>query len=144
MLRLSLPRRAQANMTDQPRPRRRILVVDDDRAHSEALARALRRQHEVVVTDGPAAALAVLERESFDIVISDYSMPGGDGIGLLGAIRERWPTVRRLLVSSGDVPPLEAAEASGLVEAYFAKPVFLGALTKEIERDLGGRLAQTG
>jgi CheY-like chemotaxis protein len=50
--------------------------------------------------DGPAAALAVLEREKVDLLFTDVVMPGGmDGIALAKQVMERWPGLRVILTS---------------------------------------------
>ena len=87
---------ASARMTacphDGPVPHR-VLIVDDDRAIRESLARALELEgYQVdVVVDG-VAALARTRRETFDALVVDVMMPGVDG---LGVCRVQGPRSRR-------------------------------------------------
>ncbi len=66
----------------------RILVADDDSVIRLILARTLTQWgHEVVTAADGDAAWALFEREPFRMVISDWSMPGADGLELTRRIR---------------------------------------------------------
>jgi len=69
---------------------RRILVVDDDDDLREVLTTALAREGHCVdgACDG-AEALALLERQPYDLVLSDLRMPGTDGPSLYETLRTR-------------------------------------------------------
>jgi DNA-binding response OmpR family regulator len=66
----------------------RILVVDDERMMRDLMVMSLRRLGYSVdeVADGPAA-LSLVEREYFDLVMLDVVMPGMDGFSLLRELR---------------------------------------------------------
>ncbi len=100
-----------------------VLIVDDEPALARAAARTLREcDLDVHVTEDPIYALTLLADHHFDLVLSDYQMPGIDGVDLLNEIRRRHPNVRRVLMSSA--PPSDLAErlAAGEVEQFLAKP----------------------
>ncbi|HRX87731.1 MAG TPA: response regulator [Phycisphaerae bacterium] len=66
----------------------RILIVDDDAISLELLKHALRQDgHEVSSASDGQEALDILERGEHRVVISDWEMPGMDGISLCRAIR---------------------------------------------------------
>jgi PAS domain S-box-containing protein len=70
----------------------RVRHVDDDPAFVELTARLLEREDdrlEVTGVTGAEARLDAFEAEPFDCVVSDYDMPGTDGLAFLEAIRER-------------------------------------------------------
>jgi two-component system NtrC family sensor kinase len=69
---------------------RRILVVDDDDDLREVLTTALAREGHCVdgACDG-TEALALLERQPYDLVLSDLRMPGTDGPSLYETLRTR-------------------------------------------------------
>jgi two-component system chemotaxis response regulator CheY len=73
------------------RDRLRVLVVDDSaaaRVHIRGVLAGLGLRHFVEAADG-AEAVAVLENETFDLVVTDYTMPRLDGRGLIDFIRHR-------------------------------------------------------
>ena len=66
----------------------KILVVDDDPVVQRMLAYVLvDGGHDTRRASNGMAALQLLERESFDLVVSDVRMPELDGLGLLARIR---------------------------------------------------------
>ena len=84
--------------------RRRILIVDDEVEIAQTLAEILERagHHAAIAADG-RQALARLEQERFDLVISDLRMPGLDGPGLYRELLGRQPELaRRMIVITGD------------------------------------------
>jgi two-component system, NtrC family, response regulator PilR len=71
------------------RPAARILVVDDERSMRELLAIVLRREgYEVILAENGRAAIASLEREPLDLLISDIKMPDMSGVEVLRAARQ--------------------------------------------------------
>jgi hypothetical protein len=77
---------------------KKILVVDDDAEILRALAKVLiKENYEVKTAASPQEALAHLERsERFDLVITDLSMPGQNGIALLRKLKACAPSARAL------------------------------------------------
>ncbi len=67
-----------------------ILYVDDEPALLEIAKVYMERQgYEVTVCESAAEALELLNRKTFDAIISDYQMPGMDGISFLASLRGR-------------------------------------------------------
>lgn len=97
----------------------RVLFVEDDRAVRRALSRVLRRRgYEVVEVDDAEAALARLENESFDLVLSDVQMPGeiqGDGLAQEVADRYGLPVI----LLSGNPPEARRPDRA----TYLVKPI---------------------
>jgi CheY-like chemotaxis protein len=80
---------------------RRILVVDDEPAVCEAIKMLLNFDgHEVETADSGREALARLEQGSFDVVITDYSMPEMKGDKLAIAIKERRPAQPVVMITA--------------------------------------------
>lgn len=102
----------------------RILIVDDVPIVLTSLRRVLERAgFRVEAADSGASALAFLGREEVDVVVSDFMMPGMNGIELLRAVAERWPRVRRaMLTAQADEDLLDQSLKDGLLHAAFQKP----------------------
>jgi two-component system response regulator AtoC len=120
--------------------RSRILVVDDDAASREMLARVLAAEGHVVSTaaDG-REALAAIERGAADLVVSDIRMPELDGYGLADRMRERAPGVPLVLVTAfGDVEGAVQAIRRGAYD-YLSKPYDVDAIRLVVSRCLAQR-----
>jgi len=101
-----------------------LLVVDDEPGVLAALGRVFHQQgYRVLTASGGAEAIATLEREAADLVISDMRMPGMDGAGLLEHVRSRWPGMQRMLLTGyADVESTVAAINRGGVARFITKP----------------------
>lgn len=75
-------------MRKQPGKSHYLLIVDDDPAVREVLATLLVEEgHRCATACDAPTALAMLEGEPFDLILSDLKMPGGDGLWLLEQVR---------------------------------------------------------
>ncbi|HBO3800884.1 TPA: sigma-54-dependent response regulator transcription factor FleR [Pseudomonas aeruginosa] len=119
----------------------KVLLVEDDRALREALSDTLLLGgHEFVAVDSAEAALPVLAREAFSLVISDVNMPGMDGHQLLGLIRTRYPHLPVLLMTAyGAVDRAVEAMRQGAAD-YLVKPFEARALLDLVARHALGQL----
>ena len=102
----------------------RILHVDDDQALVEMAAEFLRRendQFDCATEVAPERALERLREEPFDCVVSDYDMPGMDGLAFLEAVRDENPELPFILFTGkGSEEIASEAIASG-VTGYLQK-----------------------
>jgi DNA-binding NarL/FixJ family response regulator len=83
----------------------RILIVDDHPAIRVGLAAMLSAQPQcsIVAEAGDVpGALAACEEHQPDVVLMDLRIPGGGGVEATLAIRQRWPAVRVLVVTTFD------------------------------------------
>ncbi|MCX6537362.1 MAG: sigma-54 dependent transcriptional regulator [Acidobacteria bacterium] len=93
-------------MTTEPttapdRPHGRILVVDDERSMRELLTIVLRREgHHVLLAETGEVALATLEHETIDLLISDIRMPGMSGVDLLRAAKRLDPDIVGIMITA--------------------------------------------
>jgi two-component system response regulator PilR (NtrC family) len=79
----------------------RLLVVDDERSMQEFLEILFRREgYEVATAGGVDEALAQLENDEFDLVITDVSMPERSGLELLHAVREHSPETLVIMITA--------------------------------------------
>ena len=103
-----------------------ILIVDDEKNIRTHLATYVRGVgHTAETAEDAAAALAVLDRNSIDIVLSDVRMAGIDGLALLREIRRRQPEVVVVLMTAyATVPQAVEAMRAGAYD-YLVKPFSL-------------------
>ncbi|MBN1441658.1 MAG: sigma-54-dependent Fis family transcriptional regulator [Planctomycetes bacterium] len=79
----------------------RVLVVDDEEAQRNILAEILEDEgYQVETASGLAEALKRLDADGVDLVLSDLKMPGGSGIDLLDAVKERDADVEVILMTA--------------------------------------------
>ncbi|MFM8334942.1 MAG: sigma-54-dependent transcriptional regulator [Opitutaceae bacterium] len=125
-------------MKPEPADDLRILVVDDDAGQRSLLETFLRAQgFSTQAADSGSAALTLLERENFRLIISDVRMPGMSGIETLRRVREKRPDLPVLLVTAfADIRTAVAAMRDGAVN-YLAKPIDLDELMTSVRRALG-------
>ncbi|MEY6433500.1 sigma-54 dependent transcriptional regulator [Thioalkalicoccus limnaeus] len=78
----------------------RLLVIDDEAIALENLVQIFEREpYQVVPCPTGTAALAALEREPFDVVLTDLRMPEVDGMRILQHARALWPDIQVILVT---------------------------------------------
>jgi len=112
-----------------------VLVVEDDLQLRDALCLTLEcAGHNVMgAADGPAA-LHLLEREAFNLVVSDLRMQPMDGIALLKAIRAGSPHLPVLLMTAfGDVDKAVSAMHAGACD-FLLKPFEPKVLIEHVAR----------
>ena len=101
----------------------RVLVVDDELAAQRLLVRILTKiGHRAEAVSDIATAVTLLEREQFDLVMTDLDMPGGSGFELIDSLASRSPEVATILVTGrGDTQVASLALMSGAY-GYLSKP----------------------
>lgn len=101
----------------------RVLVVDDEAGVRNAVARVLRKAGMLPsVAEGGTAALVLLERERFDVVLLDVRMPGMTGWQLLSRIKaERHPVEVIMMTALADLDAMMSAAEHGAY-AVVTKP----------------------
>ncbi len=126
-------------MTNTPQASR-VLIVDDDPLVAEALAHFVRELgHDATECTSAEEALASLDRAQakgniYDILVSDVSMPGMNGLELLRECHERHPgTVVIMLTGFGTIETAVEAIRSGAFD-YIAKPVVDDEFAMTLER----------
>jgi response regulator RpfG family c-di-GMP phosphodiesterase len=121
-------------------PVRRILVVDDEELIRSALAKFLRsRGYEVATCESGAAALDLLAREKYVLMLADVRMPGMTGIELVPAALDVDPDLAVMMLTAvNDAPTATEALAQGAMD-YLMKPIELADLATAVERVLHKR-----
>ena len=114
---------------------RRILVVDDEAMVCESVRLLLAYDgHQVETASSGPEALAKLETGTFDVVFTDFSMPGMKGDELAQKVKERDPRKPVILLTA--FPPSTQPQA---VDLIITKPFYLATLREGLERVLGSK-----
>jgi DNA-binding NtrC family response regulator len=80
--------------------RLRILVLDDEPIVGKRLRPALAKSgHEVDVVESGEAAIKAVDRQRYDIVVTDLRMEGVDGLQVLRHVRERSPATLVIVIT---------------------------------------------
>jgi putative nucleotidyltransferase with HDIG domain len=115
---------------------KRILFVDDDELLLESLRDALRpyrRRWQMTFVISAADALATMDEQTYDVVVSDLRMPSMDGASLLDLVRERCPAAVRIVLS-GQADMTTVARAAAVAHRLISKPCETAELATVIER----------
>jgi two-component system, NtrC family, response regulator AtoC len=117
----------------------KLLIVDDDKLTRETLASAFAGQYRISTARNGLEALAELDNESIDLVLSDLSMPDMDGITMLERINQRESRPAVIFITGHAT--VESAVAAMKLGAhdYVTKPVNLDRLGLLLEKALEAR-----
>src|SRR5213080_3476560 len=118
----------------------RILVVDDERSMRELLAIVLRREgYEVLLAENGKSAIATLEREPVDILISDIKMPDLSGVDVLRAAKRIDQDILGIMITAF-ASTETAVEAMRLGACdYLSKPFDIDLLKMKVREKIENR-----
>ena len=108
----------------------RVLFVDDDpilRDLYGSIGPVLQDQYQVFTADSGKEGVQLLQKQSFDVVVSDLTMPGMDGVQFLGHVVRTQPDSARIIIS-GYLDRLKIAQCLFVGHRYFNKPCDMNAL----------------
>ena len=115
-------------------PALRILLAEDEEAMRTYLARALENHgYEVVAVDRGTDALPMLEKEHFDLLLSDIVMPEMDGIELAQRCNDISPATKVMFITGFAAVTLKASREQPAAKVL-SKPFHLRDLVLEVER----------
>ena len=114
-----------------------VLVVDDDRANLDSVARIFQRESLATLTaSNGSEALELLRRPEVSVMVTDLMMPGMDGQELLKAARTIRPDVEVVLMTAyGTVETAVAAMKDGAYD-FITKPLKRHSLVKAVQKAL--------
>jgi two-component system response regulator PilR (NtrC family) len=118
----------------------RILVVDDERSIRELLAIVLRREgYEVLLAENGRVAIAALEREPVDLLISDIKMPDMSGVDVLRAAKKIDQDILGIMITAF-ASTETAVEAMRLGACdYLSKPFDVDLLKMKVREKIDNR-----
>lgn len=102
----------------------KILFVDDEELLLEGIKRQLRREFDISIANSGEAGLKLLAEEGpFALVVSDYNMPGMDGIAFLNNVYQRHPhTVLIMLTGRAELDIAVNALHNAHISRFLNKP----------------------
>lgn len=117
--------------------RQRVLVADDDPQMQLAVKTCLsRKEFDVTVVNNGLSALELLERESFDLIISDQQMPQMSGSELLSALQKKGSEIPVIMITAyGTITQAVEAMQNGAAD-FITKPFTAQDLERIVERVL--------
>jgi two-component system response regulator AtoC len=125
----------QADTSLKAKSMTRVLLVDDEENLRLALRTHLRKQgYEVSAVGSVDAALAELERDPVDFLVTDVKMPGRSGLELLTTTRQRWPATVVVVMSAYGSHEDALAAIKGGAQDYLTKPFAPGDLAFTIRK----------
>jgi DNA-binding response OmpR family regulator len=113
----------------------RILLVDDDPAAARLYrAMLVTDGHDVVVLDSGIDAVEAASAQPFDLVVTDFNMPGIKGDVTLSLLRARTPTLPVIIMTSETSVSLEKRAREAGAAAFLRKPCTSEVLTRTVAR----------
>jgi two-component system response regulator PilR (NtrC family) len=113
-----------------------ILIVDDDAAVRDVLYDLFSEEHLCHAAATAEQALAFIDEQPYDVVLTDISMPGLSGLELLGHLRQARPGTPVIVISGiGDRTHAEGLTRLGAFD-FILKPFQL----EEVEKSVGHAL----
>jgi signal transduction histidine kinase len=130
-------------MSKDEATRARLLIVDDDAAQMQALANTLQLEgYAPSACSSAAKALEALRQDSFELVLTDLTMPQMNGIEFLEAARHIDPQIIGIVMTGhGSIDTAVAAMRAGALD-YILKPFTLTMIRPVLERALTVRRLQ--
>src|SRR5213592_863029 len=117
-----------------------LLIVDDEKTTRDGLRAALEDRYDVYVAEDTATAMELLERERFDVLLTDFRLPSEDGMKLIARAKSlSRPPVCILMTAYGS-EELAVQAMKGGADDYLAKGrLQIDELEMRIARALRGR-----
>src|ERR1041385_3590868 len=116
--------------------KKRILFVDDELPILDLFSMMFRKDvtdWDIALSRSGAEALALMDRQPFEVVVSDMRMPGMNGAQLLSEVMQRHPKTARLILS-GYAEQEAVAQCVGAAHQFLMKPCDLATLQTTLKR----------
>lgn len=119
----------------------KILLVDDHRIVLDGLKSLFNDDEDFEITaavSSPAEALEKIKIAVPDILLTDYTLPGMTGLELSEVIKEKYPTVKRVILSMHDEGHLVKQVMKAGVDGYLLKSIQQAELKSALHQIMGG------
>lgn len=117
----------------------KLLIVEDERIEREALVRLISENFKndidlITTTDNGAQALTAIEKENYQLIITDINMPKLGGLQLLAEIRKHNPDVRVILLTGYDYFEYAQSAIRLGVDDFILKPATQHEIIERIQK----------
>ncbi|MEW5961267.1 MAG: response regulator [Chloroflexota bacterium] len=116
---------------------KRVLIVDDDKNILYLLEHSLTRlgaNYQVFTTLDSSEAIELVRKQSFDLVVADYMMPGITGVDLARAIRQVSPDTQIILMTAYGTPRLKTTTRFVGIDGFLDKPFSIDEIHAVIQK----------
>jgi len=113
----------------------RVLIVDDDEAHAQAVGESLERVgYECTIATSGKSGSSLIESENFDVIVTDLKMDDVDGMEILRKAKEELPNAEVILLT-GHASYKSALDAGqGGAHTYLIKPLDINELRNAVDK----------
>src|ERR1044071_2308020 len=98
-----------------------LLIVDDEKPSRDGLRAALEDRYDVYVAEDAASGMQLLEEESFDVLLTDFRLPGDDGMKLIRRAKSLSKPPICILMTAYGSEELAVEAMKGGADDYLAK-----------------------
>jgi len=120
-------------------PPKRVLVVDDEPSVGNTILIVLKMDgYQIQVAEDAEQALALYESDKPDLVITDFKLPGMDGLEMARVLRQRCPSQRIILITAYLETLEQAASNISNVDLLLGKPFSVQQLRDAVAGLLAG------
>ena len=113
----------------------RVLVVDDDEPHAQAVAESLERVgYDCTIATSGRDGLRLIEEQEFDIILTDLIMEGAGGLEILRKAKQELPDAEVVILTGhGTIKTAVTAMQAGAT-TYLTKPLDIGELRTVVDK----------
>jgi two-component system response regulator HydG len=113
----------------------RVLVVDDDEPHAQAVAESLQRVgYECVVATSGSEGLRLIEEQVFDIIITDMVMEGVGGMEVLAKAKRELPDAEVVILTGYSTIKSAVTAMQAGASTYLTKPLDINELRTKADK----------
>ncbi|HEY2156027.1 MAG TPA: sigma-54 dependent transcriptional regulator [Isosphaeraceae bacterium] len=116
-------------------PQIRVLVVDDDEPHAQAVAESLERVgYECIVATSGREGLRLIEEQDFDIVLTDLLMDDVGGMEVLARAKRELPDAEVVILTGYNTAKAAVAALQSGAATYLTKPLDINELRVVVDK----------
>jgi len=117
-------------------PKTILIVEDDPNVRSMLVKHLVKSGYRIIEATDGMEALKRLEQDQYDLVLTDIVMPYISGVGVVTALKKKWPHIPVIAMTGFGKEP-ESAAMERNADLVLPKPVKMSLLMKHIARLLG-------